>query len=80
MHYDPWDYQHISTWNFLPFVLRRVGEAPRWVVETAGAAWATTIGALVMTLIALQNVLRAGFMPTTTVSAGTKVSSRTGMG
>jgi hypothetical protein len=80
MHYDPWDYQHISTWNFLPFVLRRVGEAPRWVVETAGVAWATTIGALVMTLIALPNVLRAGFMPTTTVSAATKVSSRTGMG
>ena len=22
---DPWDYVHITTWNFLPFLLRRVG-------------------------------------------------------
>src|SRR4030095_14283888 len=28
---DAWDYVHITTWNFLPFVLRRVGEAPAWV-------------------------------------------------
>ena len=32
MHEDPWDYQHITTWNFLPFVLRRVGKAPAWVM------------------------------------------------
>ena len=25
---DPWDYVHITTWNLLPFLLRRVGEAP----------------------------------------------------
>ena len=29
---DPWDYVHITTWNFLPFLLRRVGAAPAWVV------------------------------------------------
>ena len=33
MTYDPWDYVHITTWNFLPFLLRRVGAAPRWVVN-----------------------------------------------
>ncbi len=27
---DDWDYVHITTWNFLPFVLRRVGETPSW--------------------------------------------------
>src|SRR4029077_7142356 len=25
---DAWDYVHITTWNFFPFVLRRVGAAP----------------------------------------------------
>ena len=34
-----WDYIHITTWNFLPFVLRRVGEAPEWVVKIAFALW-----------------------------------------
>ncbi len=32
VRYDPWDYVHLTTWNFLPFLLRRVGAAPRWVV------------------------------------------------
>src|SRR5215475_2281950 len=38
---DAWDYVHITTWNFLPFVLRRVGQAPAWVVRTAFAIWTT---------------------------------------
>ena len=25
---DAWDYVHLTTWNFLPFLLRRVGAAP----------------------------------------------------
>ena len=28
MSQDPWDYVHITTWNFLPFLLHRVGAAP----------------------------------------------------
>jgi hypothetical protein len=43
MAYDQWDYQHITTWNFLPFVLRRMGAAPKWVVDAAFAACATGI-------------------------------------
>ena len=39
MSQDPWDYVHITTWNFLPFLLHRVGAAPRWVVNTAFAVW-----------------------------------------
>jgi hypothetical protein len=46
MTYDQWDYQHITTWNFLPFVLRRVGDAPRWVVNVAFVVWAAEIAAL----------------------------------
>jgi len=41
---DPWDYAHITTWNFLPFVLRRVGEAPAWVVRVALAVWIASLG------------------------------------
>jgi hypothetical protein len=56
MHWDEWDYVHISTWNFLPFLLRRVGEAPKWVVDTALALWLAGIGALAACLARLQSV------------------------
>jgi hypothetical protein len=46
MTQDPWDYVHITTWNFLPFVLRRVGEAPGWVVNTTLAIWIAALAAL----------------------------------
>jgi hypothetical protein len=59
MTQDPWDYVHITTWNFLPFLLRRVGAAPRWVVDTAFAVWAAGITAL---LWALARLWRCGRM------------------
>ena len=43
MKYDQWDYQHITTWNFLPFVLRKMGAAPTRVVNLAFAAWITGV-------------------------------------
>ena len=58
MHWDPWDYVHITTWNFLPFLLRRVGAAPGWVVNTAFAVWIAAIGALAWVLGQLRNALR----------------------
>jgi hypothetical protein len=58
MHWDPWDYVHITTWNFLPFLLRRVGVAPGWVVNTAFAVWIAAIGALAWVLGQLRNALR----------------------
>src|SRR3984885_9285114 len=45
---DPWDYVHITTWNFLPFLLRRVGAAPRWVVDAAFGVWGAAVAALVL--------------------------------
>lgn len=42
---DPWDYVHITTWNFLPFLLRRVGAAPNWVVSTTLALWVAAVAA-----------------------------------
>ncbi len=57
MTYDPWDYQHVTTWNFLPFVLRRVGEAPRWVVDVTFALWYAEIAALLAALLRLKRGL-----------------------
>ncbi len=47
MTQDPWDYVHITTWNFLPFLLRRVGAAPKWLVDVAFVVWGAAIAALV---------------------------------
>jgi hypothetical protein len=54
---DPWDYVHITTWNFLPFVLRRVGEAPAWVVRVALAFWVTGLGLLAAVLWRLRQLM-----------------------
>ena len=59
MTYDKWDYQHITTRNFLPFVLRRVGAAPGWVVQLALAIWMTLLTSLILTLARLRSILRA---------------------
>lgn len=57
---DPWDYVHITTWNFLPFVLRRVGEAPAGVVRLAFAVWIASLGATAWVLWRLMRVLAGG--------------------
>jgi hypothetical protein len=57
MHWDPWDYVHITTWNFLPFLLRRVGVAPAWVVHFAFAVWSLGLVALSAVLWQLYKVL-----------------------
>jgi len=54
---DPWDYVHITTWNFLPFVLRRVGEAPAWVVCLAFGVWIAGLGAVTWVLWRLRQVV-----------------------
>jgi hypothetical protein len=56
---DAWDYVHITTWNFFPFVLRRVGAAPGWVVSMAFAAWVAGLLLLVWVLWRLREVLRS---------------------
>ena len=58
MTYDPWDYQHVTTWNFLPFVLRRIGQAPRWVVNVTLAVWHAEIAALLAAALKLRSALR----------------------
>jgi hypothetical protein len=55
---DPWDYVHITTWNFLPFLLRRVGAAPAWVINAALAIWLAATAALGAVLLRLRSTLR----------------------
>jgi uncharacterized membrane protein (DUF2068 family) len=57
--WDSWDYVHITTWNFLPFVLRRVGAVPGWVVNVVLAIWIAGIAALGAVLLRLRKCLRA---------------------
>jgi len=58
MAQDPWDYVHITTWNFLPFLLRRVGVAPPWVVNSAFTLWLAGMAALGSALLRLRSCLR----------------------
>ena len=58
MAYDQWDYVHVTTWNFLPFLLRRVGAAPGWVVNSVLAVWLAATAALGATLLRLRSSLR----------------------
>jgi hypothetical protein len=57
MTYDAWDYVHITTWNFLPFLLRRVGAAPAWVVYLTFVGWGTALAALALVACRLWWVL-----------------------
>ena len=57
MNEDPWDHVHITTWNFLPFLLRRVGAVPRWVVDAAFAVWMASIAALGGVIYRLRRAL-----------------------
>ncbi|HXY49754.1 MAG TPA: hypothetical protein VEI01_09920 [Terriglobales bacterium] len=58
MKEDPWDYVHITTWNFLPAVLRRVGVAPGWVVDILLGLLTAALGMLIAVLWRLYVVTR----------------------
>jgi hypothetical protein len=57
---DPWDYVHITTFNFLPFVLRRIGQAPRWLIEAVAVMWSTLVAVLAGLLIFVGRQARLG--------------------
>src|SRR5882757_2792751 len=54
---DPWDYAHITTWNFLPFLLKRIGVAPAKVVHLVFAVWSAGLVLLGSVLLQLRRVL-----------------------
>jgi hypothetical protein len=70
MTQDSWDYVHITTWNFLPFLLRRVGEVSDWVIKTVFAMWYAGIAALAWSLWRLRTaVTNSSANPTRDVAA-----------
>jgi hypothetical protein len=60
MSEDPWDYVHITTFNFLPFVLRRIGQAPRGLIDTVAGLWSAIVAALIGLLAFLGSQARLG--------------------
>jgi hypothetical protein len=58
MFADPWDAAHITSWNFLPSLLRHIGVAPLWAVHVLYAVWFAVALALVFTSIRLVRILR----------------------
>jgi hypothetical protein len=55
---DRWDYVHITCLNFLPFLLRRVGEAPAWAVRSALGVWFGGLASLAATLLRIRYLAR----------------------
>ena len=65
MKEDPWDYVHITTFNFLPFLLARVGKAAGWLVEFLTVVWFAVLAALIALLVFIRSRAVAGkFEPT----------------
>jgi len=64
MFEDPWDAAHITSWNFLPSLLRHIGVAPLWVVHILYGVWFAVALALVFTSARFVRILRlAGTAP-----------------
>jgi len=54
---DHWDYLHLTSWNFLPFLLQRIGQAPQWAVAIAFTVWGAGLAALAAVSVRLGKVL-----------------------
>ena len=65
---DPWDCVHMTTWNFLPFLLKRVGVAPAWAVRVVFVVWYAALAVLAAALLRLLTIMQA--------AAADKVPSR----
>jgi hypothetical protein len=59
MTYDPWDYQHIAAFNFLPFLLARIGKAAGWAVHLIAAVWLAALAALFAVLVHVGRLVAA---------------------
>ncbi len=57
MTYDPWDYAHITAFNFLPFLLARIGKAAGWVVHLVTVIWFTALAALLLLLAWIRRLV-----------------------
>src|SRR5690348_6805816 len=55
MKQDAWDYVHITTFNFLPFLLARVGKAAGWLVQALTVIWFALLAALIALLAFIRS-------------------------
>jgi hypothetical protein len=58
MKQDPWDYVHITTFNFLPFLLARVAKAAGWVVQLLAVIWIAVLATTVVLLNFIRSCVR----------------------
>jgi hypothetical protein len=58
MFEDSWDAAHITSWNFLPSLLRHIGVAPLWAVHVLYGVWFVVALALVFASTRLVHILR----------------------
>ena len=56
MFADSWDAAHLTTWNFLPSLLRHIGAVPLWSVHVLYVVWFAVAVALVVTSVRLIHV------------------------
>jgi hypothetical protein len=57
---DQWDALHLTTWNFLPSLLRHIGDAPLWTVHILYGVWFAVALTLVFTATQLVRILSGG--------------------
>ncbi len=57
MFQDPWDAAHITTWNFLPSLLRHIGVAPLWVVHVLYFVWLAVALTLIVASVRLVHIV-----------------------
>ncbi len=73
MKQDPWDYVHVTTYNFLPFLLARVGRSARWVVDLLAALWfAALFGTLALLHYIRMSVEQGAFEPWPEIESETR--------
>jgi hypothetical protein len=66
MKEDPWDYVHITCFNFLPFLLRRVGAAAGWAVNLITAIWCMAVAMLAALLLFIRRKAARGLLDAVT--------------
>ena len=62
MSQDEWDFVRITTWNFLPFVLKRVGAVPVWVVKAVLTVWSACVLAFCTAFYRMARILRSSLV------------------
>jgi hypothetical protein len=69
MFADPWDAAHITTWNFLPSLLRHIGATPLWAIDVLYIVWFVAALTLFFVSVKLAHDLRPAWTATAKAQA-----------